>query len=82
MSPILEYGQQASLLYFQRDITLMERIQRLATRMIKGMRELQYKERLLRLNHFFLERRRLHGDVILACNILHGRLDFPQAEFF
>ncbi len=44
--PVLEYGQQASSPYLQRDIALMERIQRLATRMVKGMRELPYEERL------------------------------------
>ncbi len=59
----------------------MERIQRLATRMVKGMRELQYRERLRRLNLFPLERRRLRGDLIPAYNIFHGRLDFPQAKF-
>ncbi len=47
----------------------MERIQRLATRMVKGMRELPYKERLRRLNLFSFERRRLRGDLILAYNI-------------
>ena len=66
----------------RRDINLMERIQRLATRMIKSMRELPYEERLRRLNIFSLERRRLRGDLILAYNIFHGRLDLPHAEFF
>ncbi len=28
------------------------------------------------------ERRRLRGDLILAHNIFHGRLDWPHAEFF
>ncbi len=60
----------------------MERIKRSATRMVKGMRELSYEERLPRLNFFSLERRRLHGDLILAYSIFHGGLDFPQAEFF
>ncbi len=41
--PILEYGQQASSPYLRRDITLIKRIQRLATRMVKGMRELPYE---------------------------------------
>ncbi len=59
----------------------MERIQRLATHMVRGMREIPYKERLRRLNLFSLERRRLRGDLILACKIFHGRIDFPQAEF-
>ncbi len=60
----------------------MERIQRLATRMVKGMTELPYEGRLRRLNIFSLERRRLRGDLTLAYNIFHGRLDLPQAEFF
>ncbi len=60
----------------------MERIQRLATRMVKGMWELPYEERLCRLNLFSLERRRLRGDLLLAYNIFHRRLDLPHAEFF
>ncbi len=66
----MEYSQQATSPYIRRDIGLMELIQRLATRMVKGKRELQY------------EHRRLRGDLILAYNIFNGRLDFPQAEFF
>ncbi len=80
--PILEYGQQASSPYLRRDTALMERIQRLATRMVKGMRELPYEDRLRRLNIFSLERRRLRGDLILAFNLFHGRLDLPRAECF
>ncbi len=80
--PILGYGQQASSPYLRRDIILMERIQRLAARMVKGIRELPYEERFRRLNIFSLERRRLRGDLILAYNIFHGRLDLPRAEFF
>ncbi len=57
----------------------MERIQCLATRMVKGMRELPYKDRLRLLNIFSLERRRLRGDLILAYYIFHGRYDLPQA---
>ncbi len=53
----------------------------LATRIVKGMRELPYEDRPRRLNIFSLERRQLRGDLILAYNIYHGRLDLPQAEF-
>ncbi len=58
----------------------MERIQRLATRMVEGMRELPYEDRLRRLNIFSLERRRLRRDLILAYNIFHGRLDLPERD--
>ncbi len=44
------------------------------------MRELPYEYRLRRLNS--LERYRLRGDLILACNIFHDRLDLLHAEFF
>ncbi len=50
----------------------MERIQRLATRIVKDMRELLYEEQLRQLNLFSLERRHLRGDLILAYNIFHG----------
>ncbi len=60
----------------------MKRLQRLATRMVQGMWELPYEQRLRRLNFFPRERRRLRGDLILAYNIFHGRLDFPHVDFF
>ncbi len=60
----------------------MKRIQRLATRMVKGIRELPYEERFRRLNLYSLERRRRRGDLILAYTIFHGRLAFSPAEFF
>ncbi len=47
--PILEYGQQASSSYQRRGINLLERAQRLATRMLKGMKELPYEDRLRRI---------------------------------
>ncbi len=50
--------------------------------MVKGMGELPYEDGLRLLNIFSLERRRLRGDLILAYNIIHGRLDLPQAELF
>ncbi len=79
--PILKYGQQEFSPYLRRDITLMERIQRLATRLVKGKRELPNGDRLRRLNSFSLELRPLRGDLILANTIFYGRLDLPRAEF-
>ncbi len=62
-------------------VTVPSTRHRLATQMVEGMRKLPYEQRLRRLNLFSLERRRLRGDLILAYNIFHGRLNVPQAEF-
>ncbi len=78
----LEYSQQASSPYLQRNITLTERTQRLATRMVKGMRALPHEERLRRLNLFFSRAAPFSWRHILVYTIFHERLDFPQAEFF
>ncbi len=78
--PILGDDRQASSPYLRRDITLMERIQLLATRTVKGMIELPYAAKFHRLTIFSLERHWLRGGLILAYNIFHGRIDLPQAE--
>ena len=75
--PHLEYAVQAWSPYLARDIESLERIQRAATRMVKGLRHLPYEDRLQRLNLFSLRRRRLRGDLILAYNIWRGRVDLP-----
>ncbi len=51
-----------------------ERIQRLATRLVTGMRHLPYEERL--------QRRRLRDDLITASKIFKGLLDIDPHLFF
>ncbi len=78
---ILRYGQKVSSPCLQWDIALMEDIQRLARLWSKAWDScLSYEERLRRLNLFFLERRRLRGDLILVYRKVHGRFDLPQSE--
>ncbi len=50
-------------------------IQRLATRLVTGMRHLPYEERLQRLGIHSLQRRRLRDDLITAFKIFKGLLN-------
>ncbi len=56
------------------DINQLERVRRLATRLVIGLRHVPYEERLRQLNLFPLERRRLRADLILAFKISKEKL--------
>ncbi|KFQ06668.1 hypothetical protein N329_12244, partial [Haliaeetus albicilla] len=82
MRPHLEYCVQLWVPQHKKDMGLLERVQRRAKKMIRGLEHLSYGDRLRQLGLFSLEKRRLQGHLITAFQYIKGAYKKAGEELF
>ena len=68
--------------YLVRDIEVLEKVQKWATKLIKGYEKLPYDQRLKSLGIYTLFYHRQRGDLIEVFKILNGYYNINPLQFF
>ena len=80
--PHLEYATSAWSPHLQKDITMLEKTQRFATKVCTKLWDSSYHDLLDKLRLPTLAQRRLHVDLCLMYKIIHGLMYFPPVITF
>ena len=80
--PKLDYCVQAWHPYLKKNMKALEQVQHRATKMIKGFRNLSYKDRLDELDLLTLEDRYIRGDLIQVFKLIKGIDKLEYNKFF
>jgi hypothetical protein len=79
--PHLEYAVSVWSPHMKYQVIQIEQVQRRATKLIPGLKDLSYKERLTQLKLPCLAYRRMRGDLINTYKYLHSLYDCVQPKF-
>jgi len=80
--PHLEYCIQVWSPHLATDVLCLEKIQRAATKIVPGLKKLEYGDQLKRLGLTTLESQRKRGDLIDTYKILTGKENIESNKFF
>ena len=80
--PYLDYCIQIWKPYLNKDIITLEKVQRRFSRMVQGLTNLSYEERLKRLGLTTLETRHLRADLLEVFKIMTDKEKVDKDKFF
>ena len=80
--PILEHANIVWGPHYILDQKSIKKVQRRATKLIHGLHNMDYSDRLATLNLPSLKYRRLRGDMITVYMLIHNKFTIDSSDFF